>query len=127
CTKNHCPFNSVLDEDYQAEVEMLQPGTIIPSPQMVSRDIKLCILRYQNMSEIILWSALNSIHLVLHGWTDPIVASFLGLVVVWFHEGVIYCAVLEFIRLTQKHDGKYLAEVTASCLQRFGCDKLVCY
>ena len=43
--------------------------------------------------------ALNStIHLVLDGWTAPIVASFLGLVVVWFHEGVIYRAVLEFIR-----------------------------
>ena len=71
------------------------------------------------MSETILWSviyiiiylyrtivaqqylkALNStIHLVLDGWTAPIVASFLGLVVVWFHEGVIYRAVLEFIRL----------------------------
>lgn len=29
-------------------------------------------------------------------------------------------------RLTQKHDGVYLAEVTASCLKRFGLDKLVC-
>lgn len=40
CAKNHRPFNSVLDEDYQAEVEMLRPGTILPSPQTVSRDIK---------------------------------------------------------------------------------------
>ncbi|KAF8239891.1 hypothetical protein L208DRAFT_1148517, partial [Tricholoma matsutake] len=40
CAKNHCPFNSVLDEDYQAEVEMLHPGTILPGPQTVSRDIK---------------------------------------------------------------------------------------
>ena len=40
CAKNHHPFNSVLDEDYQAEVEMLRPGTILPSPQTVSRDIK---------------------------------------------------------------------------------------
>jgi hypothetical protein len=40
CAKNHCPFNLVLDEDYQAEVEMLRPGTIIPSPQTVSCDIK---------------------------------------------------------------------------------------
>ncbi|KAF8218883.1 hypothetical protein L208DRAFT_1013567, partial [Tricholoma matsutake] len=40
CAKNHCPFNSVLDDDYQAEVEMLQPRTIIPSPQTVSCDIK---------------------------------------------------------------------------------------
>jgi hypothetical protein len=38
CAKNH--FNSVLDEDYQAEVEMLCPGTILPGPQTVSRDIK---------------------------------------------------------------------------------------
>jgi len=40
CAKNHCPFNSVLDEDYQTEVEMLRPGTILPGPQTVSRDIK---------------------------------------------------------------------------------------
>ncbi|KAF8238004.1 hypothetical protein L208DRAFT_1244585, partial [Tricholoma matsutake] len=107
--------------DYQAEVEMLQPGTIIPSPQMVSRDIKAM---YTEMSK----HALNStIHLVLDGWTAPIIASFLGPLVVWCHEGVIYRAVLENIRLTQKHDGKYLAEVTASCLWRFGLDKLVCY
>src|SRR6266481_5834835 len=40
CTKNHRLFNSVLDEDYQTEVEMLRPGTIVPSPVTVSRDIK---------------------------------------------------------------------------------------
>ena len=40
CAKNHRPFNSVLDEDYQAEVEMLHPGTILPGPQTVSHDIK---------------------------------------------------------------------------------------
>ena len=40
CAKNHRPFNSVADEDYIAEVEMLRPGTKIPSPSTVSRDIK---------------------------------------------------------------------------------------
>jgi hypothetical protein len=40
CAKNHRPFNSVLDEDYRAEVEMLRPGTVLPAPQTVSRDIK---------------------------------------------------------------------------------------
>ncbi|KAF8498977.1 hypothetical protein F5888DRAFT_1611584 [Russula emetica] len=40
CAKNHRPFNSVLDEDYRAEIEMLRPGTVLPSPQTVSRDIK---------------------------------------------------------------------------------------
>ena len=40
CAKNHRPFNSVLDEGYQAEVEMLHPGTILPGPQTVSCDMK---------------------------------------------------------------------------------------
>ena len=44
----------------------------------------------------------STIHLVLDGWTAPIVASFLGIVVVWFEEGVIYRAVLEFIRSVLK-------------------------
>jgi hypothetical protein len=29
-------------------------------------------------------------------------------------------------RLTQKHDGQYLAKVTADCLDQFGLAKLVC-
>ncbi|KAF9461417.1 hypothetical protein BDZ94DRAFT_1221376 [Collybia nuda] len=35
---NH-PFNAVLDDDYQEEVRMLRPGTALPSPSTVSRDI----------------------------------------------------------------------------------------
>jgi hypothetical protein len=48
CAKNHRPFNSVLDEDYLAEVQMLRPGTIPPGPQTVSRDIKAI---YSEMSK----------------------------------------------------------------------------
>jgi len=40
CVKNHPPFNSVLDEDYKAEVNMLRPGTKLPHPATVSRDIQ---------------------------------------------------------------------------------------
>lgn len=29
-------------------------------------------------------------------------------------------------RLTQKHDGIYLAQVTSACLRRFGLEKFVC-
>jgi hypothetical protein len=44
CAKNHRPFNSVLDEDYQAEVNMLRPGTKLPHPATVSRDIQAIYL-----------------------------------------------------------------------------------
>ncbi|KAF8234103.1 hypothetical protein L208DRAFT_1061181, partial [Tricholoma matsutake] len=39
CAKNHQPFNSVLDEDYQTEVQMLQPGMKVPHPMTVSWDV----------------------------------------------------------------------------------------
>ena len=39
CAKSHRPFNSVLDDDYQTEVQMLRPGTKIPHPMTVSRDV----------------------------------------------------------------------------------------
>jgi hypothetical protein len=38
------------------------------------------------------------VHLVLDGWTAPIIASYLGLVVVWYANGTINRAVLELIR-----------------------------
>lgn len=41
CAKNHRPFNSILDDDYQTEVEMLRPGTILPHPITISRDIQV--------------------------------------------------------------------------------------
>jgi hypothetical protein len=34
----------------------------------------------------------------MDGWTAPIVASFLGIVVVWYESGKIHRAILEFIR-----------------------------
>ncbi|KAF8965912.1 hypothetical protein BDZ97DRAFT_1658276 [Flammula alnicola] len=39
CAKNARPINSVLDEDYKLEVEMLRPGTKLPSPMTVQRDL----------------------------------------------------------------------------------------
>lgn len=63
--------------------------------------------------------------------------------VVWFDKGKIHQTILEFIRcianleyifyiflssfysLTKKHDGRYLAIVTADCLKRFGLDQQV--
>jgi hypothetical protein len=39
CAKSARPINMVLDEDYLAEVEMLRPGTISPSPNTVQRDL----------------------------------------------------------------------------------------
>lgn len=41
CARSRRPFESVADPDYQAEVELLRPGTHIPSPRTVSRDVEV--------------------------------------------------------------------------------------
>ncbi len=45
----------------------------------------------------------STIYLVMDGWTSPIAASFLGIVVVWVQDGVIHQAILEFIRSVLKN------------------------
>ena len=39
CAKSAHPINMVMDEDYLAEVEMLHPGTVAPSPNTVQPDL----------------------------------------------------------------------------------------
>lgn len=40
----------------------------------------------------------GSIHAVIDGWTAPFVASYLGIVIIWFSAGKIHRAILELIR-----------------------------
>ena len=40
CAVSRRPFQSVKDPFYLDEVEMLRPGTVVPSPATVSRDVK---------------------------------------------------------------------------------------
>ena len=39
CAASRRPFSSVTDPFYVLEVQMLRPGTILPSPSTISRDI----------------------------------------------------------------------------------------
>ncbi len=62
CAKNHRPFNSVLDKDYQAEVNMLRPGTKLPHPTTISRDIQAI---YLDMSQHIRSYFQTSSHVIV--------------------------------------------------------------
>ncbi|KAI0061953.1 hypothetical protein BV25DRAFT_1804976 [Artomyces pyxidatus] len=109
CARSKRPFNSVLDPDYQAEVELLRPGTVIPSPRTISEDVKAI---YKSVSQkvkeyfsvccycscLIGSKHAGSIHLVIDGWTAPFAYSYLGVVIVWFAQGKIWRTILEFIR-----------------------------
>ena len=115
CATSGRPFNMVSDPDYLKEVQMLRPGTAAHSPNTISCDLNQIYLDmsiYVKNYFMVLYfflsnkfkllmkgQSLNSaIHLVLDGWTSPIVSSYLGLVVVWYQNGLIHRAILEFIR-----------------------------
>lgn len=46
CASSQRPFNVVADKYYRAEVELLRPGTSVPSPSTVSDDIKWVHLKW---------------------------------------------------------------------------------
>ncbi|KAF8593292.1 hypothetical protein BDV93DRAFT_461514, partial [Ceratobasidium sp. AG-I] len=41
CAQSKRSFNSIADDLYRQEVELLRPGTSLPSPQTVSRDMQV--------------------------------------------------------------------------------------
>ncbi|KAJ3563702.1 hypothetical protein NP233_g8774 [Leucocoprinus birnbaumii] len=117
CAASHRPFNMMSDPWYLVEAEMLRPGVIPPSPQMVSRDTKVLHQRmslrvkeyfkvhihdiasyHSQANKEFCQNLKQSIHLVLDGWTAPIIAAYLGLVIVWSDEGEIHHMILEFVR-----------------------------
>lgn len=53
----------------------------------------------------------------MDGWTSPITASFLGIVIIWFQDGKMHRAILEFIRL--------VLSTSAACVKRFGLEDMV--
>ncbi|KAF8987463.1 hypothetical protein BDQ17DRAFT_1548146 [Cyathus striatus] len=97
CADSMWPFNMVNDKFYQMQVQMLHPGTKLPSHDTIQRDtiylFKVMSLHVQQYFQL-----LNStFHVALDGWTAPTTASFLGLVIVWVEDGELHRAILDFI------------------------------
>ena len=113
--KHSHPINSILDDDYHIEVEMLCPGTVLPHPTTVQCDlidtyihshVNLCHkLFYGDFFFLLHLQKLNNIsrHLILLSmlhWMDgqaPLLCTFYLGLVIWYANGTINHAVLEFI------------------------------
>ncbi|KAH7334997.1 hypothetical protein B0J17DRAFT_732961, partial [Rhizoctonia solani] len=97
CAQNHCPFEMVSDDLLAAIMNELRPGTTLPNPTTLSRDVQSL---YQcNMQAIQgYFQGINYIHLAIDGWTAPTSQSYLGVVIVWQTAGKLRRAILEFIQ-----------------------------
>ncbi|CAE6473416.1 unnamed protein product [Rhizoctonia solani] len=119
CARNHRPFEMISDDLLVAIVNELRPGTALPDPTTLSRDIQS--LYQRNMQAIRhYFQGIDYIHLAMDGWTAPTSRSYLGVVIIWETAGKLRRAILEFIQLTKRHTGEYLAQKTEECLNKYG-------
>lgn len=120
CARNHRPANIVADPEYLLEVAMLRPGTIVPSPSTVARDIESIYLAASIKVKEHFKGFDGVVHIQVHGWQSPLVTSFMGIVLTWYEKGKIWRVTLEFCRLTSAHTGNYMGDLVHDLLVRYG-------
>ncbi|KAK7461760.1 hypothetical protein VKT23_008190 [Stygiomarasmius scandens] len=123
CTRSKRAFKMVEDELYLQEVELLRPGTIVPSADTVVEDVQRLYVGLATVVKNYFQARGRELHAVVDGWTAPITEQYLGVEIIWEDNGTMYNMTLEFIRLTEQHTGAYLAEQLANVLKRYGLDK----
>ncbi|KAE9383087.1 hypothetical protein BT96DRAFT_892769, partial [Gymnopus androsaceus JB14] len=90
CASSFRPFHFVNDHWYKVEVEMLRPGTTIPSASTLSRDTKLLYENGAVQLQRYLLKRNLPFHLMQDGWSSPLGTSELGLVIQWYDGGVLH-------------------------------------
>ncbi|CAE6424423.1 unnamed protein product [Rhizoctonia solani] len=119
CIVNHRPFHTIANPLFLNIVHLLHPDAIVPTPQTLSSDLTYIYdIASIQICEVFMEMG-SGVHLAIDGWSSPLTASFLGIVVFWWDGAQIYRSILEFIHLTESHTGIYLAEKTLECLDRF--------
>ncbi|KEP49957.1 hAT family dimerization protein [Rhizoctonia solani 123E] len=119
CSVNHRPFHMLSDPLFLDIVHLLRSEATVPCAQTISADLAyLYNLASLRISDLFAESK-NAFHLAIDGWSSPLTASFLGIVVFWREGGKLWRSILEFVHLTESHTGMYMAAKTMECLQRF--------
>ncbi|KAG8769320.1 hypothetical protein FRC12_005039 [Ceratobasidium sp. 428] len=120
CAVNHRPFSAISDPLFVDFVQLLRPGTNVPDPKRVSLDLTYIYNRLSiNVRETFL-EIDTAMHLAIDGWSSPLTASFLGIIVFWRENGRMWSSILDFIHLTESHTGAYMAQKTLECVEQLG-------
>ncbi|CEL58797.1 hypothetical protein RSOLAG1IB_12198 [Rhizoctonia solani AG-1 IB] len=96
CARNHRPFELFRDDLFTAIVDELRPGTSLPDPSTIGRDVRN--IYFDNKDAIRQYfRQVNHVHLAMDGWTAPTSRSYLGVVAIWQLSGKLHRAILEFV------------------------------
>ncbi|KAG9097669.1 hypothetical protein FS749_005772, partial [Ceratobasidium sp. UAMH 11750] len=114
------PFHTVSDPLFIDIVHLLRPETSVPCPQTVSSDLTYIYNRLSTNVRESFQEIDTAMHLAIDGWSSPLTASFLGVIVFWRQGGKLWSSILDFIYLPKSHTGQHMAEKTLKCLDGLG-------
>ncbi|EUC59816.1 hypothetical protein RSOL_324140 [Rhizoctonia solani AG-3 Rhs1AP] len=119
CAASQKPFHAIHDPTFLSIVRILRSDAEVPSLATISTDLAHVYNQVSSSIRDKFEEMDCGIHLAISGWSSPLTASFIGIIVFWREEAKIWHSVLEFIHLTGNHTGAYMAEKTIDCLTRF--------
>ncbi|KAJ7603796.1 hypothetical protein FB45DRAFT_78756 [Roridomyces roridus] len=98
CASSKRPFNQAEDTFYLQEVELLRPGTKVPSVDTVANDVQRLYCNLAGDVRDYFQRRGREIHTVVDGWTAPMGEQYLGAGLIWEDGGEMHHITLEFIR-----------------------------
>ncbi len=140
-TQSHRPQAIITDPGLQKIYRLLNPRVQIHSEMTVRHDIKEVYEVSKDRLKEMLKEHEGCFHIAFDAWAAPNHHNYLGVVLIWCHDGHIKVVTLDLIeyvphsllvtvsdftcRLTKAHTGKYLAEQIMEILKEYNLEELV--
>ncbi|SJL18670.1 uncharacterized protein ARMOST_22267 [Armillaria ostoyae] len=121
-TQSHRPTLIIEDPKLQEIYRLLNPNVKIPSDTTLGCDIKEVYEVSKERMKEMLKEHEGRFHITFDAWAAPNSHDYLGIVLVWCHEGQIRVVTLDLVELTEAHTGAYLAERVMEVLKEYGIE-----
>ncbi|KAF5377290.1 hypothetical protein D9615_006461 [Tricholomella constricta] len=118
-------FNIVKDRGFITLMKSGRPGTYIPSPSTISRDVKLVFEKTRQRIAKILQKHDGKLNFATDAWTSPNHRAFIAITVHIEQNGEPFFLLLDFVEVPVSHSGLNLATVFASILRDFGIENKI--
>ncbi|KIL63556.1 hypothetical protein M378DRAFT_79508, partial [Amanita muscaria Koide BX008] len=112
------PMNIVKDRQFRHLMKAGRPGTSLPTPMTVARDVKLCFETCRVRIDKILKEHLGHVHFATDAWTSLNHRAFVAWTVHLHHEGHLLAFVLDVVEVPESHTGEALAKAFHDMLCR---------
>ncbi|PIL28879.1 hypothetical protein GSI_08925 [Ganoderma sinense ZZ0214-1] len=119
------PFKMVADRGFLMIAKSGRPGYYVPSPTMVSRDVKVVFIATRKRLAKMLQGYSGKLSFASDAWTSPNHRSFIAVTVHLEVKGRPLRMLLDLVELAKSHTGVNLAVAFRDVLHEFGIESKV--